>query len=53
MVFVYNHVENEGKYNCRMALMDKKFYLILNVAVGGILGGQRGIDDTICPQQID
>jgi len=34
---------------------DQKFYLILNVAVGGMLGGQQGIDQEIFPQamQID
>jgi len=48
---VYNHVENEGKTTAEWPF-DKKFYLILNVAVGGMWGGQRGIDDTIFPQQM-
>lgn len=34
---------------------DKRFYLILNMAVGGFWGGQKGIDDTIFPasMQVD
>lgn len=29
---------------------DKRFHLLLNVAVGGTFGGQNGIDDRIFPQ---
>jgi beta-glucanase (GH16 family) len=32
---------------------DKPFYLILNIAVGGSWGGQKGIDDTIWPQKME
>lgn len=32
---------------------DKKFYLILNVAVGGSWGGQKGIDDSIFPARME
>jgi beta-glucanase (GH16 family)/glycerophosphoryl diester phosphodiesterase len=34
---------------------DKKFHLLLNVAVGGNWGGQRGVDETIFPatMQVD
>lgn len=34
---------------------DKRFYLILNVAVGGFWGGEKGVDDTIFPasMQVD
>lgn len=28
------------------------FYLILNIAIGGNWGGQRGVDDSIFPQQL-
>ncbi len=31
---------------------DKAFYLKLNIAVGGGWGGQKGIDNTIFPQQM-
>jgi beta-glucanase (GH16 family) len=30
----------------------KPFYLLLNIAVGGFWGGQKGIDETIFPQQM-
>ncbi|MGI6456431.1 MAG: glycoside hydrolase family 16 protein [bacterium] len=30
---------------------DQEFYLILNTAIGGTWGGQKGIDDSIFPQQ--
>lgn len=48
---VYNHIENENKTTAEWPF-DKKFYLILNVAVGGMWGGQKGIDDAIFPQQM-
>lgn len=48
---VYNHIKNENKTTAEWPF-DKKFYLILNVAVGGMWGGQKGIDDTIFPQQM-
>ncbi len=32
---------------------DKKFHLILNIAVGGGWGGQKGIDETIFPQTME
>jgi beta-glucanase (GH16 family) len=31
---------------------DKRFYLILNVAVGGFWGGQEGVDDSIFPARM-
>jgi beta-glucanase (GH16 family) len=31
---------------------DKRFHLLLNVAVGGNWGGQKGIDDTIFPRSM-
>lgn len=31
---------------------DKKYYLILNIAVGGFWGGQEGVDDSIFPQRM-
>jgi len=31
---------------------DNKLFLILNIAVGGDWGGQKGVDDTIWPQQM-
>ena len=32
---------------------DKPFHLIMNVAVGGEWGGQKGVDDTIFPQRME
>jgi beta-glucanase (GH16 family) len=32
---------------------DRKFYLIVNLAIGGDWGGSHGIDDTIFPQQME
>ena len=48
---IYNHIKNEFKTTAEWPF-DKKFYLILNVAVGGMWGGKKGIDDSIFPQQL-
>jgi beta-glucanase (GH16 family) len=32
---------------------DQPFYLILNLAIGGAWGGQRGIEETIFPQRFE
>ncbi|MGM5469559.1 family 16 glycosylhydrolase [Flavobacteriaceae bacterium LMO-SS05] len=48
---VYNHIKNEHKTTAEWPF-DQKFYLILNVAVGGMWGGQQGIDNAIFPQQM-
>ncbi|MBK8506046.1 MAG: glycoside hydrolase family 16 protein [Saprospiraceae bacterium] len=32
---------------------DQPFYLILNIAIGGNWGGQKGVDDTILPQKME
>jgi beta-glucanase (GH16 family) len=32
---------------------DKPFYLILNIAVGGAWGGQKGVDENIWPQRME
>jgi len=32
---------------------DQPFHLLLNIAVGGDWGGQKGIDDTIFPQRLE
>ena len=46
----YFTFENEGTGN-DVWPFDKPHYLILNAAIGGSWGGQKGIDDTIFPQQ--
>lgn len=32
---------------------DKPFYLLLNIAVGGAWGGQKGVDEAIWPQRME
>ncbi len=46
LVFTF---KNEGK-GYEVWPFDKPFYLLLNVAVGGNWGGQKGIDNSIFPQ---
>lgn len=48
---VYNHIKNEHKSTDEWPF-DQDFHLKINIAVGGMLGGQKGIDDTIFPQQM-
>lgn len=48
---IYNTFKNENKTTAEWPF-DQPFYLILNVAVGGMLGGQQGIDDSVFPQQM-
>lgn len=45
---VYNHIENENKTTHEWPF-DQDFHLKINVAVGGMLGGQKGIDDQSFP----
>jgi len=46
----YFTFKNEGTGNDTWPF-DKPHYLILNAAYGGSWGGQKGVDDTILPQQ--
>jgi len=46
----YFTFKNEGKGN-DVWPYDKPHYLILNAAIGGSWGGQKGIDDAIFPQR--
>lgn len=48
---VYNHIQNEYKTTDEWPF-DQKFYLKLNIAIGGGLGGKKGIDDSVFPQQM-
>ncbi len=46
----YFTYENDGEGNPSWPF-DKDHYLILNAAIGGSWGGQKGIDDSIFPQK--
>ena len=43
--------ENDGKGDAATWPYDKPEYLILNFAIGGGWGGQKGVDDAIFPQK--
>ena len=45
---LYNHFGNEHKTSDEWPF-DQPFYLLLNLAVGGNFGGQKGIDDSVFP----
>lgn len=47
--FRYNKPKDSSPTNWPF---DQKFYLILNIAVGGVWGGEQGVDNTIFPQQM-
>ena len=42
---LYNHFQNEDKTVAEWPF-DKPFFLIMNIAIGGGLGGKMGIDET-------
>ena len=48
---LYHSFKNEGT-GYLVWPFDKRFHLILNIAVGGTYGGQMGIDDSIFPQSM-
>ncbi len=48
---VYLHTENEHKTTKEWPF-DQNFCLKLNNAIGGMWGAQKGIDDTVFPQQM-
>ena len=50
-ILVFEFV-NEGT-GYKVWPFDKRFHLLLNVAVGGDWGGAQGIDDTIFPQKLE
>ena len=49
LYFTYRN-ENKGRESWPF---DQKFYLILNIAVGGAWGGQKGVDSSIFPQVLE
>jgi beta-glucanase (GH16 family) len=48
---LYNTFRNEGT-GFKTWPFDKRFHIILNVAVGGTFGGANGIDDSIFPRSM-
>lgn len=43
--------KNEGS-GSKVWPFDKRFHLLLNIAVGGSWGGQQGVDEGICPAKM-
>jgi hypothetical protein len=37
----------------KFIMINQKFYLILNIAVGGNFGGVKGVDEAVWPQRIE
>lgn len=44
---------NDGKKSSASWPFDKRFHLLLNLAVGGDWGGAQGVDETIWPQAME
>lgn len=49
LYFIYEN-EQEGRESWPF---DQKFFLILNIAIGGAWGGQHGVDNSIFPQRLE
>ena len=49
----YFTFKKEATYQWPEWPFDKPFHLILNVAVGGNWGGQKGVDDSVFPQKME
>jgi beta-glucanase (GH16 family) len=45
--------KKESGYQWALWPFDKPFHMILNIAVGGDWGGQKGVDDSIFPQKME
>ncbi len=52
-IFGYNPTINIDISNSDAWPFDKRFYLIMNLAVGGDWGGAQGVDDSIFPQTLE
>jgi beta-glucanase (GH16 family) len=50
---LYHTVERDPKDDFRGWPFDQRFYLIMNIAVGGNWGGVKGVDPGIWPQQME
>ncbi|TDE16454.1 glycoside hydrolase family 16 protein [Dyadobacter psychrotolerans] len=49
----YFKFANESGYSWEQWPFDKPFHFLLNIAVGGNWGGQKGVDDSIFPQKME
>lgn len=49
---LYHTVERDPKDDYKGWPFDQRFYLILNIAVGGNWGGAQGVDENIWPQRM-
>ena len=49
---IFNHFANEHKSINEWAF-EHPFYLVMNIAVGGGLGGQKGVDDNVFPATME
>ncbi|MCF0053316.1 glycoside hydrolase family 16 protein [Dyadobacter sp. LJ53] len=49
----YFTFSKEAGYDWAQWPFDKPFHLILNIAVGGNWGGQKGVDDSIFPRKME
>ena len=49
---IYFSVVNEGK-TAKEWPFDKRFHLLLNIAVGGGWGGQKGVDNAVFPARME
>jgi beta-glucanase (GH16 family) len=49
---LFNHIENEHKTTAEWPF-DSPFHLLINIAVGGNLGGKQGIDTTVFPATLE
>ena len=50
---LYHSVKRNPKDDYTGWPFDKRFHLIMNVAVGGNWGGQQGIDESVWPQKME
>jgi beta-glucanase (GH16 family) len=49
---LYNHIQNEHKTTAEWPF-DSPFFLLMNIAVGGNLGGKEGIDESVFPATME
>lgn len=49
----YNTIKRNPEDDYMGWPFDKRFHLIMNIAVGGNWGGQKGVDDSIWPQRME